>query len=515
MQEIQIRNYIDGQWVEAIGVEQTPLFNPSTGEQIGQVPLSGEDMSAMAIESSHEAYKSWSREAIGKRVGYLFDLRRVMIEKLEDLARAIALDQAKHISEARGEVERVIQILETACGIPTLVQGDTLDNIAANISGRVIRKPLGVFCGVAPFNFPALVFGWFVPFAIGTGNTFVFKPSPQSPYFMQKMGELFTQIGLPPGVVNIVNGDHVPTLSWYRDDRVRGVCMVGSTPTGKKIAEAAGAAGKRSMLLGGAKNYLVVMEDVQWDLFIANFLNSCYGSAGQRCLAGSIVAAVPEVYDELIGRITEASKGIRIGDALDPEVYMGPVISAEAVMRIRRFVEIGIERDKATLVLDGRYPELPEKNRKGFFVGPTIFSGVTPEMEIARNEIFGPFVSVMKVENLDQALQQIREQPFGNGACIFTQNLHYAERFISEADVGMVGVNVGVPAPHPYLPFGGIKDSLIGTDKVQGKGGIDFFTQSKIATIRTAAPTAAWPSGSEPAAPKAAQTSQTRSCTAS
>jgi malonate-semialdehyde dehydrogenase (acetylating)/methylmalonate-semialdehyde dehydrogenase len=511
---IRIRNYIDGKWVDEPGVTTVPLFNPSNGRVIGEVPLSTAEASRAAIGSCHRAYDDWRRQPIGRRVKHLFDMRRAMEEKREELAHAIAIDQAKHISEARGEVQRVIEIIETACGIPTLIQGETLENIGANIVGRVVRQPLGVFCGVAPFNFPALVFGWFIPFAIGVGNTFVFKPSPQSPYFMQKMCEIFSQIGLPPGVVNVVNGDHVPTTAWYDDPRVRGICMVGSSPTARKIAEAAGRAGKRTMLLGGAKNYLVAMEDLQWDVFIENYLNSCYGSAGQRCLAGSIVAAVPDIHDELIERIVTASRKIKVGSALDPTVHIGPVISAEARARIEAAIETGVTRDKATLVLDGRHPAVPDAIKGGYYVGPTIFTGATPEMTIVQTEIFGPVVAVMKVDSLDHALQLIHAQEVGNGACIFTQNLYYTEKFVAEADVGMVGVNVGVPAPHPYLPFGGIKQSLVGTDKAQGKDGIDFFTQNKIATVRFAPPAAgrhAAAADGEGAAPK---TSAIKSCTA-
>src|SRR5512143_639385 len=325
LDHITIRNYISGRWVDDPAAKIIPLFNPSDGRQIGEVPLSTEVASRQAIESCHAAYSEWGRQPIGRRVKFLFDIRRAMEERREELAFSIAVDQAKHISEARGEVQRVIEIIETACGIPTLVQGETLEAVGSNIVGRVVRQPLGVFCGVAPFNFPALVFGWFIPFAIGVGNTFVFKPSPQSPYFMQKMCEIFTEVGLPPGVVNVVNGDHAPTAAWYDDPRVRGICMVGSSPTARKIAEAAGRAGKRTMLMGGAKNYLVAMEDLQWDVFIENYLNSCYGSAGQRCLAGSIVAAVPEIYTELLERIVEASKKMTVGSALDPNIHIGPV----------------------------------------------------------------------------------------------------------------------------------------------------------------------------------------------
>ena len=482
----RVRNFIDGEWVEDTQASYVPLYNPSTGEVIGEVPLSTAETSAASVKSAYDAYGTWRHLPLAKRVGYLFEMRQAMLRRQEDLAFAIAVDQAKHISEARGEVQRVIQIIETACSIPTLIQGEFLEGIAPNINGRVIRQPLGVFGGVAPFNFPALVFGWFIPFAIGVGNAFVFKPSTQSPLFMQLMGELFREINLPKGVVTIIHGNRSIPESWYHNPMIAGVCLVGSTPTAIKIAEGCGRGAKRTMLLGGAKNYLVAMEDAQPDIFIENFLNSCYGSAGQRCLAGSIVALVPQIHDDFVERMVAASRDVKVGNALDPDVYMGPVISADARTRIEKYISIGIE-EGARLILDGRNPKV--KDRNGYYVGPTIFTEVTPCMRVAQEEIFGPVVAVVKIKDLPDALDLIRKQRFGNGACIFTQNQYYTETFITEADVGMVGVNVGICAPHPYLPFGGIKDSLIGTDKVQGKDGINFFTQNKIATLRTAPPT--------------------------
>jgi malonate-semialdehyde dehydrogenase (acetylating)/methylmalonate-semialdehyde dehydrogenase len=332
---------------------------------------------------------------------------------------------------------------------------------------------------------------------------------------MQKMGVIFNDIGLPKGVVNIIHGNRSVPEVWYDHPKMCGVCLVGSTPTARAIATRCGQGGKRTMLLGGAKNYLVVMEDAQMDLFIENYIHSCYGSAGQRCLAGSLVAAVPEIHDELVERIAEASKDVTIGDAMDPDVYMGPVISADAKNKIENYIETGIN-EGSKLILDGRNPKVAEKNKDGYFVGPTIFTDVTPCRTIAKEEIFGPVVSVVRIKDLDDALQLIREQEFGNGACIFTQNLYYSEKFIAEADVGMVGVNVGVCAPHPYLPFGGIKDSLLGTDKVQGKDGIDFFTQNKVATIRFAPPTGRFTGGSdaEKTDKKAAGPQSVRSCVA-
>lgn len=484
---IRLKNFVHGEWLEESGIRYEPVFNPSTGEVIGEVPLSSVETSRAAVESASRAYDDWRSLSVPKRMSYLFRLHRAMLDHHESLSVSIAVDQAKHISEARGEVTRVVEIVEAACGISSMIQGETLDGVATNINGRVIRQPLGVFGGIAPFNFPALVFGWFVPFAIGSGNTMIFKPSPMSPMFMQEMGEIFIEIGLPKGVVNIVNGDHNVPEAWYDHPSVSGVCLVGSTPTAKIIAERCGRGGKRSMLLAGAKNYLVGMEDLQMGLFIENFIHSCYGSAGQRCLAGSIVAVVPEIHDRVVEEILTASKKVVVGDAMDPEVYMGPVISRSSKEKIEQYIETGM-KEGAKLVLDGRNPKVPAKNAGGYFVGPTVFTEVTPDMTIAKEEIFGPVVSVIKINDLDDALHQIRSQSFGNGACIFTQNLYYSEKFISEADVGMVGVNVGVCAPHPYLPFGGIKGSLLGTDKVQGKNGIDFFTQRKVATVRFSAP---------------------------
>jgi malonate-semialdehyde dehydrogenase (acetylating)/methylmalonate-semialdehyde dehydrogenase len=394
---------------------------------------------------------------------------------------AIALDQAKHISEARGEVRRVIEIIEAACGIPALIQGETLEMISPNINAKVIRQPLGVFGGIAPFNFPALVFGWFIPYAIGVGNTFVFKPSTQSPLFMQKMGMLLNEIGIPKGVVNIVHGNRSVPEVWYDHPNIAGVCLVGSSPTAKKIAEACGRSGKRTMLLGGAKNYLIAMEDAQMDIFIENYLHSCYGSAGQRCLSGSIVAAVPDIYDQVVEGILEVSKTVKIGDAFDPDVYMGPVISADAQKKIEGYIELGI-KEGANLVLDGRNPEVADKNKDGYFVGPTVFTEVDPSMTIATDEIFGPVVSIVKINDLDEAIQLIQKQVVGNGACIFTQNLYYT--------------------------------SLVGTDKVQGKDGINFFTQNKIATVRYAPPTGRFTGEKSKKPATAPEAKDVRSCVA-
>lgn len=485
---IKIRNFINGQWQVEENAPVKPLFNPSTGEKIGEVPMSGKQACEEATETAWQAYSQWRDLPIAKRLEFVFKLRDGMVKNHEKLAQGIAWDQAKHISEARGEVQRVIEIIESACGASSTIQGDTLDQVSSNIHARVIKQSLGVFAGVAPFNFPALVFGWFIPYAIAAGNTFIFKPSTQSPYFMQLMCEIFQEISLPPGVVNVIHGDRTVSENWYEDSRIAGICMVGSTSTAKKMAAGCARGAKRSMLLGGAKNMLLVMEDANLDIFVDNFLNSCYGSAGQRCLAGSIVAAVPQIYDEVIRRIVEASRKVKVGDAFDPDVYMGPLISRDAVDNVKKYVDIALSHGKCELILDGRNPALPAKNKDGFFVGPTIIKDVTPCNPLFTTEVFGPLVATIKVNDMDDALSLIQSSEYGNGACIFTQNAYYIEKFAKYADVGMVGVNVGICAPHPYVPFGGIKGSLIGTNKVQGKEGMEFFVQNKVITVRTHAP---------------------------
>lgn len=489
MSQITIRHYINGQWREEPGCATVPLYNPSTGETIGFVPMASPQAGEDAVASAAEAYKEWRATPVSKRVGYLYTIRECMVRDLEKLAQGIALDQAKHIAEARGEVQRVVEILESAACAPVMLQGETLDHIAPNVNVRVVRQSLGVFGGVAPFNFPALVFGWFIPYAIAAGNTFIFKPSTQSPYFMQMMCDIFTEIGLPPGVVNVVHGRRDIAEAWYDDARIAGVCLVGSTPTAKKMAEGCARGAKRSMLLGGAKNLLVVMEDADLDVFVENYLNSCYGSAGQRCLAGSVVAAVPEIYDKVVDCMVKAASALKVGDAFDPDVYMGPLISAEAAENVRKYADIAMEHGQGcTMVLDRRDVELPEKNKKGFFVGPVIIKDITPCNPLFSTEVFGPLVAVIKVADLEDAVELIGLSEFGNGACIFTQSQFYAERFSQAVDVGMVGVNVGVCAPHPYVPFGGIKGSLLGANKAQGKDGFDFFTQNKVTTIRVIDP---------------------------
>ncbi len=480
---LKIKHYINGAWKEETGVKTEPLYNPSTGEVIGEVPMASSELAKEAIATADEAYKTWSKLPVAKRMTYIYKIRQGMVDNHEKLARAIAYDQAKHISEARGEVQRVIEILESAACVPSTIQGEYLDQVANNISARVIKQSLGVFGGVAPFNFPALVFGWFIPYAIAAGNTFIFKPSTQSPYFMQIMCEIFMETGLPAGVVNVIHGRRDIAESWYDDSRIAGVCLVGSTPTAKKMAEGCARGAKRSMLLGGAKNMLLVMEDANMDVFITNYLNSCYGSAGQRCLAGSIVAAVPEIYDEVLERMIEAAKTVKVGDAFDPDVYMGPLISQKAVQNVHNYIDIALKHGQGCqLVLDGRNPAVPDGYENGYFVGPTIFDHVTEDMTIGSDEVFGPVLCIKRCKDFEDGLAIMNANPYANGSVIYTQSGYYARQFARYTDGGQVGINVGIPVPVGFIPFSGHKKSFFGDLHCLGKDAYRFFTESKSVT---------------------------------
>lgn len=480
---VSIRNYIDGQWCREDNVETMDVFNPSTGEVIGDVPLTSEVEILRAVAAAEKAYQTWKNVDANTRVQYLFALRNKMVEHKEELAQIIARDQAKHIADARAEVGRVIQIVENACGIPNMLIGETFQ-ISQSTRGQILRKPIGVVAGLAPFNFPALVFGWFIPYAIGCGNTIVYKASEQSPIFMQRMLEIFEEIGVPKGVINLVNGDYHVGETLMHAKEVQGVCFVGSTAVGKHVAATSAQEGKRSMVLAGAKNSILVLRDCDREGFLSQLQNSAFGAAGQRCMASSNVVIEEACYDEMVEKIVEMAKQIPVGDARDENVYMGPVISKKSVERINGYIEEAVAQG-ARLVLDGRHPDLGEALKGGYFVKPTILADVTPDMTISCEEVFGPVISILKVKDFADGMKFINSSRYGNGGSIFTQNGYYAEAYLDQIEVGMAGVNIGVPASMPNLPFGGTKDSLLGSGlKAQGHDGIEFFTRRNVATVR-------------------------------
>jgi len=405
-----------------------------------------------------------------------------------EVARVLVEEMGKSIPDGIAEMKRIYENVESACGMPILQQGDKLIGASFDIDGEVIKLPMGVFSMIAPFNFPAMVPFWFLPYAIATGNTFVVKASKQVPMTMQLITEYIDKCGLPPGVFNLVNGDRVVADAFMDSPIVKGVSIVGSTPTCKIVAERCAQSNKRFQGMGAAKNHLVAMSDTKMDDMIRNMVSSCYGCAGQRCMASSAIVAIGDnMYKKVCEKFVKASKEVIVANPLDPKVadeqmVMGPVISAKSKKFILEMIEKGV-KEGATLALDGRDLVVPGCE-KGHFVGPTVFTDVKPGMDIHNTEIFGPVVVILKADTIDEAINIINEHQYGNGASIYTQNGYWARKFKLDTECGMIGINVGIPAPVAYLPFGGMKKSQYSDIKAQGKAVINFFTEDKIITER-------------------------------
>lgn len=485
-----IKNYIGGRWVDAECRGYLDVTNPSTGEVLAKVPLSTQAETDRAITTAAESYKGWSKAPVARRVVPLYNLARALRADEEKITRVLTAENGKSLIDAAAEVKRMVENIEVACSMPVLQQGDKLIGASFNIDGEVIRLPLGVFGMIAPCNFPAMVPFWFAPYAIAAGNTFVLKPSEQVPMTMQLIAQYMEDAGLPPGVFNIVNGDYVVGQALMESPIVRGVSLVGSTATCRIVAEKCAKTNKRFQAMGGAKNHLVVMPDAKLDEVIRNMTTSCYGCAGQRCMASSAIVAVgDDMYDRVCERFVEDSKRTIVANPLDPRyendpMLMGPVISATAKSKILALIDEGI-KEGATLALDGRNVKpLGDGTENGYFIGPTVFSDVKPHMKIHETEIFGPVVVILKADTLDDAIAIINDHQYGNGASIYTQNGYWARKFKLEVEAGMIGVNVGIPAPVAYLPFGGMKASQWADIKAQGKAVINFFTEDKIITER-------------------------------
>ncbi len=484
----KLKNYVNGQWVDPPNSGYLDVENPSTGDIITQVPLSTAEAVDQAIDAARDAFVGWSRTPVARRCDRLFALVNLLQEHFEEISRGLTEEMGKSLPDARAELKRALENVEVACGMPTLLQGDKLIGGAVDIDGEVLRVPAGVFGMISPFNFPAMVPFWFMPYALASGNTYVLKPSELVPCSLQRVVGLMDQAGFPPGVINMVNGDKVVGEALIANPKVTGVSSVGSTATARIIAEQCAKRGKRCQALGGAKNYLVVMPDAKIEQVIRNMLTSCYGCAGQRCMAASAIACVgDETYRAVVEAFVAASKEVIVADPLDPAVadeamVMGPVISAASKQRICGLIETGIQ-EGATLALDGRDITVPGR-QVGHFLGPTVFADVQPGMTIEQTEIFGPVVVMLKCDSLDEAISVINNHQYGNGASIYTQNGYYARRFKLEVDCGMIGVNIGIPAPVACLPFGGMKASRFSDIKAQATEVINFFTEKKILTER-------------------------------
>jgi len=476
-------NYIGGRTVPALAEETSPVFNPSQGEVIAQVPACRQEDVDRAVEAARAALPRWMDTPPADRARILFRYRELLEDNFESLARSITRENGKTIEESRGDVRRGIDVVEFACGIPSLLMGQLLDNVANGIDGHLLRQPVGVCVGITPFNFPALVPLWMYPIAIACGNAFVLKPSPKVPLTAMRLAELATEAGLPPGVLNVLHGGKEAVESLLRHPGVDAISFVGSTKVAKYIYETGTAQGKRVQAAGGAKNYMIVMPDAEPDAAIGAIMGSAFGCAGQRCMAGSVAVAVERAGESLVSRLAEATAALKVGPTdQDDSVAMGPLIDPASKDRVLRYLELGVQ-EGAHLTTDGRQWSGPQGSR-GFFVGPSIFDQVRPGMQLAADEIFGPILSVMRAASLDEAITQANRSPYGNGAVIFTTNGAAARKFSREIRCGMVGVNVGVPAPMAIFPFSGWNQSFFGDLHMQGLEGIQFYTRAKVVLSR-------------------------------
>ncbi|MBZ5574788.1 MAG: CoA-acylating methylmalonate-semialdehyde dehydrogenase [Acidobacteriia bacterium] len=476
-----LQNYVGGRWLSAQASGLLDVTNPANGQILARVPLSGKSDVDAAVAAATAALPDWRARAIGERTQFIYALREKYLQRIDELAASITREGGKVLSDARAEVTRAIEVLEVACSTPMSMQGRILEGVSRGINTETIRQPVGVCAAITPFNFPAMVPMWFLPFAIACGNTFVLKPSEQVPLTSELMCHILGEIGLPGGVVNLVHGAHDAVNGILDNPGIGAVSFVGSVNTAKYIYRRAAENGKRVQALGGAKNYLVVMPDAVVDKTVSNVLGSAFGNAGQRCMAGSVLVTVGSAQQAIMGRLKDEAEKLIAGDGTDPKAALGPVISPVACSRIRECIESGVQ-EGAELLVDGRRPKGVPAG--GNFVGPTILNHVKPEMRVAREEIFGPVLSVMHVDTLDEAIALVNRDPRGNGTSIFTENGAAVREYSRRIEVGMVGVNIGVAASPAYFPFSGWKDSFFGDLHVHGWDAVEFFTRKKTVTSR-------------------------------
>jgi malonate-semialdehyde dehydrogenase (acetylating)/methylmalonate-semialdehyde dehydrogenase len=477
-----LRNYIDGEWIASKSENLLEVINPVTTEVVAQVPLSKAAETIDALAAASAAFPEWRETPAIERARYMFRLKAIMEERFEEIARVVVIEHGKIIDEARGEVRRAIENVEVAASIHALMMGYNAEDIASGIDEECVLQPVGVFCCVAPFNFPAMVPFWFMPYAVACGNTYIVKPSEVCPVSQNVLFDMLDEVDFPPGVVNLVNGarDTVDTLLTHPD--LAGVSFVGSTPVGRHIYSTAAAHGKRAQCQSGAKNCLVVMPDAVLDRTVAAIMTSAFGNAGQRCLAGALVVAVGDIYEPLKERLVESAKQLKIGYGLDQTVQMGPVVSRRALDRILGYIEKGVA-EGAELLLDGR-GVVVEDYPDGFFIGPTIFDQVGMEMIIAQEEIFGPVLGIIPAADFDEAVEIIDASPYGNAASLFTSSGKWAREFKYRVPCGNIGINIGIAAPIATFPFAGKRDSFFGDLHGQGQDAIQFFTDRKVVITR-------------------------------
>ena len=481
-----LHHWINGQKVNAVNGNYGQIFNPATGEVASQVPFASTKQVGDAIASAQAALPAWSTTPPIHRARVMFRFKSLLEQNIDEIATLVSSEHGKILDDARGSTTRGLEVVEFACGIPHLLKGEFTEQVGTNVDSYSIRQPVGVCVGITPFNFPAMIPLWMFPLAVACGNTFVLKPSEKDPSCPLRLAELFKEAGGPDGVLNVINGDKLAVDALLTDPRVDAVSFVGSTPIAEYVYATAAANGKRVQALGGAKNHMVVMPDADFDQVADALMGAAYGSAGERCMAVSVAVAVGESAQPLVKKLTPRVQGLRIGPYTDPDAEMGPVVSEQALERIKGLVDSGVSQG-AELVVDGRATTL-QGYEEGFFLGGCLFDKVTPEMDIYREEIFGPVLSVVRMPDYESALQLVCDNPYGNGTAIFTRDGDTARDFTKRSNIGMVGGNVPIPVPVAYHSFGGWKRSMFGSSNTHGMDGVRFYTRIKTVTAR-------WPSG--------------------
>jgi len=482
MADKTITHWIDGKVYEKTSERHGDVYNPATGEVQSRVAMATPAVAAEAVASAAKASETGASAWTGKRPTILFAFAQLVDKHQNDLARLLTLEHGKVTADALGEVNRGLEVIEFACGIADLAKGEYSENVSTEVDSYSIRQPLGVVAGITPFNFPALVPMWMYPFATACGNTFVFKPSGRDPSAAMFCAQLLSDAGLPPGVFNVVHGDKVAVDRLLEHPKVAAISFVGSTPIAQYIYETGTRHGKRVQALGGAKNHMIVLPDADMELAADAAVSAGYGSAGERCMAISVVCAVGNAADKLLPLVQERIAKLKVGDGLEKGNEMGPLINKAHLDKVSGYVDAGV-REGATLVADGRTLRVPGRE-KGFFLGPCLFDNVKPNMSIYKDEIFGPVLGITRLATYDDAIKLINENPYANGVAIFTNDGGAARKFQHEVEVGMVGINVPIPVPMAYYSFGGWKASLFGSHHIYGREGVSFYTRTKAVTSR-------------------------------
>jgi malonate-semialdehyde dehydrogenase (acetylating) / methylmalonate-semialdehyde dehydrogenase len=477
-----ISHWIAGRPHDGIPDRTAPVFDPATGTRSADVALAGDAEVDLAVDAARAAFPAWRDLSLVRRQRIMFAFRELLDQHQHDLAKVVSSEHGKTVDDALGEVQRGIEVVEFVCGIPHLLKGDFSEQVSTGIDTYSLRQPLGVCAGITPFNFPVMVPMWMFPVAIACGNTFVLKPSEKDPSASMLLAELFQRAGLPDGVLQVVHGDKVAVDRILEHPDVAAVSFVGSTPIARYIYETGARNGKRVQALGGAKNHMVVLPDADMDVAADAAVSSGFGSAGERCMAISVVVAVGDAADRLLPKIEDRIGSLKVGPGLDEGSEMGPLVTAEHLDRVRGYVDAGVE-EGARLVVDGRELTV-EGGEGGFFLGPCLFDDVTPDMSIYRDEIFGPVLSIVRSPDYAGAIELINDNPYGNGTAVFTNDGGAARQFQQQIQVGMVGVNVPIPVPLSFYSFGGWKQSLFGSHAIYGPDGIHFYSQQKVLITR-------------------------------